>query len=78
VENDDIIGNLNEMSFSEAYERLVQANGKFQKDKRVQYGKGNFKDSDYFPCWYCLNYFRKVDWLKRYPENPWSSLVWTR
>ena len=78
VGNDDIIGNLNEMCFSEAYERLVKVNGKFQKDKRALQDKGKMKDSDYFPCWYCLNYFRKVDCLKHYPENPWSSLVWTR
>ncbi|TLD42025.1 MAG: radical SAM domain protein [Candidatus Jettenia ecosi] len=78
VGNDDIIGNLHEMRFSEAYGRLVQANRKFQKDKHTLYNNGKFKDSDYFPCWYCLNYFRKVDWLSYYPENPWSSLVWTK
>lgn len=78
VGNGDVIGSLDEMSFSEAYERLVQANGKFQKDKLALQDRGKFKNSDYFPCWYCLNYFGKVDWLKHYPENPWSSLVWTR
>ena len=78
VGNDDITGNLNEMSFSEAYGRLVQANGKFQKDKLVLHDKGKFKDSDFFPCWYCLNYFKKVDWLKKFPSNDWSRGVWTK
>lgn len=78
VGNDDIIGNLNEMSFSEAYGRLIQVNGKFQKDKLEHHSNGKFRDSDYFPCWYCLNYFKKVDWLKEFPENPWSRGVWTK
>lgn len=76
VGNDDIIGNLNEMSFSEAYGRLVRAIGKFQEDKLEHHSNGTFRDADYFPCWYCLNYFRKMDWLAHYPESPWASLVW--
>jgi len=78
VGNDDMIGNLSEMSFSEAYERLVQVNGKFQEDKRALQDKGKMKDSGYFPCWYCLNYFRKVDWLKEFPSNDWTRGVWTK
>ena len=78
VGNDDIMGNLSEMSFSEAYGRLVQANGKFQKEKLEHHSNGKFRDSDYFPCWYCLNYFKKVDWLKKFPSNDWSRGVWMK
>ncbi|WP_205713394.1 radical SAM/SPASM domain-containing protein [Candidatus Kuenenia stuttgartiensis] len=77
VGNDDIIGNLNEMSFSEAYVSLVEASGKFQKEKLEHYSNGKFRESDYFPCWFCLNYFKKVDWLKEFSGNPWSRMVWT-
>jgi len=28
---------------------------------------------DYYPCWYCLKYFKKVDWLMQFPDNPWSQ-----
>jgi MoaA/NifB/PqqE/SkfB family radical SAM enzyme len=76
VGDEDVIGNLSEMSFSEAYERLVESNRKFHLEKLKHHSSGNFKDSDYFPCWYCENYFKKVDWLKRFPKNPWSSRVW--
>lgn len=77
VENGDIIGNLHELSFSEAYGRWIQANGKFQKEKLEYHSRGKFRDADYFPCWYCLNYFKKVDWLKKFPSNDWSRRVST-
>lgn len=75
VGNDDVIGNLHEMSFSEVYGRLVKLQRKFFHDKSRDMRED---DADSFPCWYCLNYFRKVDWLKYYLENPWSSLVGTK
>ncbi|GJQ59129.1 MAG: radical SAM protein [Candidatus Scalindua sp. AMX11] len=72
----DIIGNLDTMSFAEAQKGFIHLNKTFHQDKRERYGKGEFRDSDYFPCFYCLNYFDKVDWLKDDHESPWSSLVW--
>ncbi len=72
----DIIGNLDTMSFAEAHKSLIYLNKKFQQDKRERYRKGGFQDSDYFPCFYCLNYFDKVDWLKDNHESSSSSLVW--
>lgn len=72
----DIIGNLDTVCFAEAHKRFIHLNKTFHQDKRERYGKGEFQDSDYSPCFYCLNYFDKVDWLKDYHESPWSSLVW--
>jgi len=78
AKGEDVIGNLGKMSFSEAYERLIESNRKFHQKKVERHSNGNFKDSDYFPCWYCSNYFKKVDWLKEFPQNPWSNRVWTK
>ncbi len=77
--NRDVIGNLDEMSFPEAYGLFVNLNKEFRKEKieRHSNSKREFKDSDYFPCWYCVNYFKKVDWLKEYDKNPWSRDIWT-
>ena len=74
----DVIGNLEEMSFTQAYQQLVEYNRKFHQEKRKHHTMNSFDDSDYFPCWYCLNYFKKVDWLKRVPENSWSDKVWKK
>ncbi len=78
TENTDVIGNLDEMSFSEAYERLVKFNKEFCKDKLKRHNEGKLRDSDYFPCWYCSNFFDKVGWMKDYPQNSWSKLVWDK
>ncbi len=75
LEHGDVIGNLNEVSFAEDYERLVRLNKKFRKHKLALHSNGRLSDSDYFPCWYCLNYFNKIDWLKKTPDNTWSSLA---
>ncbi len=75
--DEDVMGILDEMDFSEAYRRLDKFLRKFQKEKIAQHYNGNLMESDCFPCWYCLNYFKKVDWLKKHPKNPWSSEVWT-
>jgi MoaA/NifB/PqqE/SkfB family radical SAM enzyme len=64
----DIIGNLNEISFKEATRKLNQLVGQFHQDKKEHHNDPHFKDTDYFSCWYCLNYFEKVGWLKNYPK----------
>lgn len=75
---EDVIGDLSDISFSEAYERLAQGNRKFREDKAEHKLSGNFKDTDNFSCWYCLNYFNKLGWLLNFNDNPWSDLVWQR
>ncbi len=76
--NGDMIGNLDAMSFSKAYEHLNKFKKKFRENKLEHHNKGKLRDSDYFPCWYCSNYFDKVDWMKDYPQNSWSRLVWDK
>ena len=62
----DIIGNLNALSFQEATCRLKHLIDQLHKDKMERQKSVHFKATDYFPCWFCLNYFEKVDWLKNF------------
>ena len=55
----DIIGNLNEISFKEAKRKLKHLVGQFHQYKKKHHDGPHFKDTDYFSCWYCLNYFEK-------------------
>jgi MoaA/NifB/PqqE/SkfB family radical SAM enzyme len=57
----DVIGNLNALSFREATGELKHLIDQLHTDKIEHHKSVNFKDTDYFPCWYCLNYFEKVD-----------------
>lgn len=59
--NRDVIGNLNALSFREAICELKHLIDQFHKDKTEHHKSVNFKDTEYFPCWYCLNYFAKMD-----------------
>lgn len=73
----DVIGNLSDITFSEACMMLAEAYSRFRQDKEAGYLSNKFNDTDYFPCWYCLNYFGKVDWMRDFPDNSWSSTVWS-
>jgi len=74
--NDHVAGDLGEMSFPEAYRRLSEFHEKFRQQKQAHHALGAFRDSDYFPCWFCENHFNKVDWLEKYPKNPWHNIAW--
>ncbi len=69
----DLIGNLEEISLFEAHKRMIDAVAKYNKDKIQRLSEGKLSKLDYNHCWYCLKYFRKVDWMAELPENPWSK-----
>jgi MoaA/NifB/PqqE/SkfB family radical SAM enzyme len=72
----DVIADLVEVSFGEAYQRLVQENEQFHQAKRRHLANGPFQDTDFFPCWYCSLYYEKVGWLKSLERHPWSGVIW--
>ncbi len=77
VISEDVIDNLEKVSFSEAYQHLVKFTSEFKQEKLERHCSDELIDTDLFPCWYCLNYFGKLEWLKEYCENPWSRYIWT-
>lgn len=72
----DVVGNLQEISFGAAYARLVAENEAFHQAKLARLQSNAFADTDFFPCWYCSNHYKKVDWLRRQSDHSWSTLVW--
>lgn len=72
----DVIANLREVSFAEAFEKLKAENARFRAAKLAHLDSGHFADNDYFHCWYCTNHYRKLDWLKKHPGHPWADSVW--
>ena len=70
----DVIGNLAEMGFAEAWRLLVEENARFREEKERLNRQGELLDSDLFPCWYCSLYYRKVDWLRKSADHPWGRL----
>lgn len=78
VGDGDVVGNLAEISFTEAYQRIRQVQEQFRQAKLAHLADGTFQDSDFFPCWYCSLHYRKVDWLKTVAGHPWADLIWNR
>ena len=75
VGDGDVAGDLRHVSFKEALGRLEAANKAFHAAKMARL-KGGLEDADFFPCWYCSNAFKKVDWLDAFSNNPWTPLRW--
>ncbi len=44
-------------------------------EARLQHG-GKIQGISHTPCLWCLQYFGKLDWLKDFPNSPWTS--WLR
>ncbi len=76
--HEDVVGSLLEMSFSEAYLKLVEDNQRFREYKAERLRQGRLADADLFACWYCSLYYGKARWLKRVAGHPWGPLVWER
>lgn len=72
----DVMGNLQEISFGKAYARLQAENERFRQMKLAQLRDDQLQDIDLFPCWYCSNHYRKVDWLQSHPAHAWTPLRW--
>lgn len=72
----DVIADLHHMEFHEACSEYTSFIDRFHQDKIKHFRSDHIIDTDYFPCWYCLNYFGKVDWISEFPNDPWHEGVW--
>lgn len=75
AEEADIMGNLAGASFGELYGRLTAENQQFHQAKKAHLAAGDFKDTDFFPCWYCTLHYKKVDWLTQVEGHVWGALI---
>lgn len=71
--DDDLVGDVLDLGFPEVHKRIVAAVALYQQAKIQLFSNGGFGELDYINCWHCLKFFRKVEWLKAYPENPWGD-----
>lgn len=62
VEQSDVIANLTQVSFGEAYARLVAENALYHQRKIETAHAATWQENDFFPCWYCSRYYGKNAW----------------
>lgn len=72
----DVIGNLQTMSFADAYHQLQVENERFRQAKRARLAGGAWQDTDFFTCWHCFNAYQKVGWLQKQPTHAWTPFIW--
>ncbi len=69
----DSMGNLHEISLSRACEQFHQRVATYLADKQDTIRKGEFTELDHFPCWYCVNYLKKVPSGHNFPPPSWEQ-----
>jgi MoaA/NifB/PqqE/SkfB family radical SAM enzyme len=76
VGEEDIVGSLYEMSFADGWQQIQAENERFRAAKIAHLHSERWQDADFFPCWYCSNHYRKVDWLSTRADHSWQPLLW--
>jgi MoaA/NifB/PqqE/SkfB family radical SAM enzyme len=69
----DLLGNLSDVSLSEACRRFEERVAVYLADKRERVARGEFTELDHFPCWYCVKYLDKVPRIGTLPRHAWAS-----
>jgi MoaA/NifB/PqqE/SkfB family radical SAM enzyme len=67
------LGNLKEMSLREGLIRHYHGVARLM-EARLRDMEG-LDDLTFIPCYWCLQHFGKLDWLRSYPESPWFNGV---
>jgi hypothetical protein len=60
----DSLGDLNEVGLSEVLEAFSRRVRTYLDDKSSRLAEGRFTSLDHFPCFYCMKYLGKAEWLK--------------
>lgn len=74
--NDDVIGSLNDEDFGELLMQLETEHKRFHKAKKEYFAANYASDTDFFSCWYCTNFYKKTNWLRKYKQHTWSESIW--
>jgi MoaA/NifB/PqqE/SkfB family radical SAM enzyme len=69
----DVMGNLHEVSLTEACDRFRRRVAKYLADKQHKINRGEFSELDHCPCWYCVKYLGKISALKHMSGHPWAQ-----
>jgi MoaA/NifB/PqqE/SkfB family radical SAM enzyme len=66
----DAIANLHDVSLAEACEGFRRRVEVYLEDKRARVSRGDFAESDHFPCLYCVRYLGKASALPALAAHP--------
>ena len=67
----DVIADLNEMPLEAAHAKLLEVYQGIFRARLEKIREGALHSLDSFHCWSCMKQFRKVEWMRDFPENAW-------
>ena len=67
----DVAGKLAEIGFGAAFTKLAAERYHYRAVKQDRHNAGTLAEHDFFPCWYCVRHYRKVDWLPAGANHGW-------
>ncbi|MCA9462777.1 MAG: radical SAM protein [Nitrospira sp.] len=69
----DFVGNLHELTLTEACERFRHRVNRYLADKQATVRKGELSEVDHFPCWYCVKYLFKNVSVEKVAPLSWNQ-----
>lgn len=69
----DVVADLNEVSLAEAHQQLLDLTARVIKERLTRITSGTLTGANGFHCWHCNKSFGKLDWMRRFPEDPWVA-----
>jgi len=69
----DVVADLNEVSLVDAHHQLFDLTTRVIKERLTRITSGTLDGVNGFHCWYCNKRFDKLDWMRRFPDDPWIA-----
>jgi hypothetical protein len=67
----ELLADLKQESLQEGMKRHFQLLGQLMAARLAEVERLN--DLTYHPCYWCLKYFGKFEWLHDFPDSPWTK-----
>ena len=67
----ELLADLKEVTLQEAIVRQFRKAAEVMEARLM--GAGKIPGLSPTPCLWCLQYFGKLDWLKDFPDSPWTT-----
>jgi len=71
VGEEDVAADLNETSLENAFDLVLKNYYGLFEARLKKKAEGRSHDFDNFHCWTCMKHYKKVEWMKNFPENEW-------
>jgi pyruvate-formate lyase-activating enzyme len=69
----ELLADLRQVPLKEGLVRHFQAGADLARSRL--HSLAHWRDRPFPLCYWCYNYFGKLEWLKRYPDSPWAAGV---